>query len=245
MDLLEIDSLGLYFGDPYVINENISVLQPTIGDIAQYGERKYFSIVHTITAIPSDMKSQLWDLGIDWEEISDFELFMMLAPTLDVETTRIILGDVNLSKLKPYKNNQNDQIVLADRETGLVIDMLIYERIVNYLRKVHGLKKKVEHAGNKYTKRILIDEDRKQIEINKNKPYKSFLTPLVSSVKCRMGYTKDYVRNMQVYEFFDDIARLNVINNSDALLRGMYSGMIDTKKIKKSELNWMRELDKD
>mgnify|MGYP000219876008 FL=1 len=50
---------------------------------------------------------------------------------------------------------------------------------------------------------------------------------------------------MQVYEFFDDIARLNVINNSDALLRGMYSGMIDTKKIKKSELNWMRELDKD
>ena len=60
-----------------------------------------------------------------------------------------------------------------------------------------------------------------------------------------MGYTKDYVRNMQIYEFMDDVARLNVINNSDALLRGMYSGMIDTKKIKKSELNWMRELDKD
>ena len=96
-----------------------------------------------------------------------------------------------------------------------------------------------------YTKRFLTDKDRTQIEINKNKPYKSFLTPLVSSVKCRMGYTKDYVRNMQIYEFMDDVARLNVINNSDALLRGMYSGMIDTKKIKKSELNWMRELDKD
>ena len=77
MDLLEIDSLGLYFGDPYVINENISVLQPTIGDIAQYGERKYFSVVHTITAIPSDMKSQLWDLGIDWNKISDFSLFFL------------------------------------------------------------------------------------------------------------------------------------------------------------------------
>ena len=123
--------------------------------------------------------------------------------------------------------------------------MLIYERIVNYLRKVHGLKKKVEHAGNKYTKKILIDEDRMRIEANKNKLYKSFLTPLISSVKCRMGYTKDYVRNMQVFEFFDDVQRLNVINNADALLRGMYSGMIDTKKINKQELNWMRELDKD
>lgn len=245
MDLLQVDTLGLYFGDPYVINDNISVLQPSIGDIAQYGEKKYFSMIHTITAISSDLKSQLWDMGLDWEEVSDFQLFMMLAPTLSVEATRIVLGDVDLSKLKPYQNNQNGQIVLADKETGLVIDMLIYERIVNYLRKVHGLKKKVERAGNKYTKKILIEEDRKQIEINKNKPYKSFLTPLVSSVKCRMGYTKDYVKNMQVYEFFDDVQRLNVINNSDALLKGMYSGMIDTKKINKKDLNWMRELDKD
>lgn len=245
MDLLQVDTLGLYFGDPYVINGSISVLQPSIGDIAQYGEKKYFSMIHTITAISSDLKSQLWDMGLDWEEVSDFQLFMMLAPTLSVEATRIVLGDVDLSKLKPYQNNQNGQIVLADKETGLVIDMLIYERIVNYLRKVHGLKKKVERAGNKYTKKILIEEDRKQIEINKNKPYKSFLTPLVSSVKCRMGYTKDYVKNMQVYEFFDDVQRLNVINNSDALLKGMYSGMIDTKKINKKDLNWMRELDKD
>lgn len=253
MDLLEVDTLGLYFGDPYVINDNISVLQPTIGQIADFGERNYFSVVHTLTAIPSDMKSQLWDLKdnngnscrIDWEEISDFDLFMMLAPTLNPDSTRIVLGDLDLSQMKPYMNNQNGQPVLANKETGVIIDMLIYERIVNYLRKVHGLKKKVEHAGNKYTKKILIDEDRKQIEMNKNKPYKSFLTPLVSSVKCRMGYTKDYVRNMQVYEFFDDIARLQVINNADALLRGMYSGMIDTKKIDKKELNWMKDLDTD
>lgn len=39
MDLLELDTLGLYFGDPYIINENISVLQPTIGDISKYGEK--------------------------------------------------------------------------------------------------------------------------------------------------------------------------------------------------------------
>ena len=71
MDLLELDTLGLYFGDPYVINDYITVYQPTIGEVAKYGERKYFSMVHTLTAIPSDMKSQLFDLGIDWEEISD------------------------------------------------------------------------------------------------------------------------------------------------------------------------------
>ena len=202
--LFEIDSLGLYMGDPYVINENIVIKQPTVGEIAEYGERKYYSMVHTITAIPSDMKSQLHDMGLDYEKVEDFELFMMLAPTLSQESTEILFGDIDLSQLKPYKNPQNDMIVLADIETGLVIDSLIYERIVSYLRQVHGLKKKVEKAKNAMTKRVLIEEDRRNIALNKNKPYKSFLTPLVSAVKVRMGYTKDYVRNMQIFEFTDD-----------------------------------------
>ena len=241
--LFEIDQLQLYFGDPYVINEHITILQPNIGQIMEYGERKYYSMIHTITAIPSDMKSQLFDMGLDYEKIEDFELFTMLAPTLQKESTSIIFGDIDFTKLKLYRNPQNDLVVLADKETGLVIDKLIYERIANYLRSVHGLKKKVEKAKNAMTKKILIEEDRRNIAMNKNKPYKSFLTPLVSAVKVRMGYTKDYVRNMGIYEFTDDIARLQIINNADALLRGMYSGMIDTKKIDKKELNWMKEIE--
>ena len=46
---------------------------------------------------------------------------------------------------------------------------------------------------------------------------------------------------MWLYELFDDLNRLQIIVNSDALLKGMYSGMIDTKKINKSELNWLRD----
>ena len=242
--LLEADQLQLYFGDPYVVNDNITIYQPNIGQIMTYGERKYYSMVHTITAIPSDMKSQLADMKLHYEEVEDFQLFMMLAPTLSKESTSILFGDIDFSELKPIQNPQNGQIVLANRETGLVIDVLLYEKIVNYLRQVHGLKKKVEKAKNARTKKILIEEDRRNIEMNKNKPYKSFLTPLVSAVKVRMGYTKEYVRNMGIYEFTDDVQRLQIIHNADALLHGMYGGMIDTKKINKNELNWMRELDK-
>ena len=243
--LFEIDQLQLYFGDPYVINNNITIFQPTVGEIMKYGEKKYYSMVHTLTAISSDMKSQLDDIGLDYEQVEDFQLFMMLAPTLSQESTSILFGDIDFTKLKIYKNPENGLPMLANKERGLKIDALIYERIVNYLRKVHGLKKKVEHAANRRTKMVLIEEDRRNIELNKNKPYKSFLTPLVSSVKVRMGYTKDYVRDMGIVEFMDDVQRLQIINNADALLHGMYSGMIDTKKINKNEINWMRELDKD
>lgn len=243
--LFEIDELGLYMGDPYAVNEYLTITQPTVGQIADYGEKKYYSMVHTICAIPSDMKSQLDDLGLDYEKLEEYQLFTMLAPTLPKESTSILFGDVDFSKLKLISNPENGQQVLVNRDPFVVIDIIAYEKIVNYLRKAHGLKKKVEHAANKYTKRILIEEDRKNIELNKTKPYKSFLTPLVSSVKVRMGYTKDYVRNMGIVEFMDDVQRLQIIHNADALLHGMYGGMIDTKKIDKKELNWMRELNKD
>lgn len=241
-DIFEVDPLQLYFGDDYIINDKIKIKQAKIGDIVDFGEAKYFSVVHTLTAIPSDLKSKLWDMGLDWMEIEDFELFMMLAPTLSKENTELLFGDLDFTKLKPYRNKENGDIVLADLESGVKIDKLIYLRIVNYLRNVHNITPKIERAANKTTKQILIDEDRMKIRLNQEKPFKSYLLPLISSVKVRMGYTKDYVRNEGFVEFFDDLARLQIINNADHLLAGCYSGMIDTKKINKADLNWLKEI---
>ena len=239
---LDIDELQLYIGDDYIINDNIKILQPKIKDIAEFGEKNFFSMVHTITAIPSDMKSQLWDMGLDWCEVEDFELFMMLVQTLTPDRTSILFGDLDFSKLKPFRNNQNGDIVLADKETGLIIDKMIYLRIVSYLRKAFNITPKVEKAANKMTKKILIDEDRAKIEFNKDKPFKSYLLPLISSVKVKQGYTKDYVLNMGYVEFMNDVARLQVIHDADHLLSGVYAGTIDLKKIDKKSLNWMCEL---
>lgn len=181
-------------------------------------------------------------MGLDWCEVDDFELFMMLAQTLTLDRTYILFGDLDFSKLRPFKNNQNGDIVLADKDTGIIIDKMIYLRIMSYLRKLHNLKPKVEKAANKMTKKVLIEEDRQKILHAKDKPFKSYLLPLISSVKVKQGYTKDYVRSMGLYEFFDDVARMQIINNADHLLSACYAGTIDMKKINKAELNWMKEL---
>ena len=239
---MDVDELQLYFGDEYAINDKIIIYQPTIREIVRFGEKDFFSVVHTITAIPSDMKSQLWDMELDWMEVEDFELFMMLAQTLTLDRTSILFGDLDFQKLKPFRNNQNGDIVLADKETGVIIDKMVYLRIVGYLRKAFNITPKIEKAANKMTKKILIDEDRRKIELNKNKPFKSFLLPMISSVKVKQAYTKEYVLNMGYVEFMDDVARLQVIHNADHLLSGVYAGTIDVKKINKAELNWMKEL---
>jgi hypothetical protein len=240
-DLINVDYLKLYFGDPYVVNKYITIYQPTIGDIIEYGEREYFSMVQTITAIPSEMKSSLWDSGLDWTQVSDFQLFMMLSKSLSQKQTKISLGDIDLQKMIIVENRQNGEPMMINPETGAIIDELAYKTMSAYLCKLHNLTKKVEKAGNKFTKQVLIDEDRQKKEYGAKQPYKSFLMPLISSVKVRQAYTKDYIRNMGLQEFFDDVNRLQIIVNTDALLSGAYSGMMDTSKIKKSQFNWMRE----
>ena len=240
---LDVDDLKLYIGDDFVINNYIKIFQPTIRQIAEFGEKDFFSVVYTITAIPSDMKSQLWDAGFDWMEVDDFELFMMLAPTLTIDKTRILFGDIDFTRFgifpHPYAEGE---VALIHKDTRVIIDKMVYLQIVSYLRKAFNITPKIEKAANKMTKKILIEEDRKKIEFNKNKPFKSYLLPLISSVKVKQGYTKEYVLNMGYVEFMDDLDRLQVIHNADHLLSACYAGTIDMKKVNKSELNWLREI---
>ena len=240
---LDVESLFLYFGDDYVINDQIKLRQPTIGQVADYGESSYFSMIHTLTAIPSDVKSMLWDqMQIYWTEIEDFDLFIMFSQTMTPDKTGIIFGDLDFSKLKPYRHPQNDEIILADKENGIIIDKLIYMRMMTFLRKLHNITPKPEKAKGKRAREAMIDEDRRNREYNKDKPFRSYLLPLISAVKVKQGYTKDYVRNMGLFEFFDDLSRMQVIDSANHLLNGMYCGMADLSKVDKKEFNWLREL---
>ena len=114
----EVSDLELYFGDDYVINDMIKIHQPTIGEVVNYNEAQYFSTVHTLTAIPSDLKSQLWDMGLDWCEVEDFELFMMLSQTMTPDRTALLFGNIDFS------NNKNVAIfstMLACGVSGFAI----------------------------------------------------------------------------------------------------------------------------
>lgn len=240
---LDVDSLFLYFGDDYIINNKIKLMQPTIGQIVDYGEASYFSMIHTLTAIPSDVKAMLWDqMELDWTQIEDFELFSMFSQTMTPDKTGIIFGDLDFSKMKPYRHPQNDEIVLADKEAGIIIDKLIYMRMMAFLRKLHNITPKPERAKGKRAKQAMIDEDRRNHELNKDKPFRSYLLPLISAIKVKQGYTRDYVRNMGLFEFFDDVARTQIIDNANHLLNGAYCGMADLSKVDKKQFNWMREL---
>ena len=56
-----IESLRVFRGRDYVINDGIRIRQPNIGEIEEYGEKKYFSLIRGLTATPADRKVEIWD----------------------------------------------------------------------------------------------------------------------------------------------------------------------------------------
>ena len=82
--MFEIDELKIYKGDDIRITDKIVVIQPTIDQIMEFGEKRYFQTVHCLTGVGADFKWQLWDyFGIDYTTIDDFELFKkIIFPSL-------------------------------------------------------------------------------------------------------------------------------------------------------------------
>lgn len=74
--MFDVDDLKIYRGSDIRITDKIIVTQPTIDQIIEFGEKRYFSTVHTLTGVGADFKWQLWDyFDTDYTTIDDFDLF--------------------------------------------------------------------------------------------------------------------------------------------------------------------------
>lgn len=82
--MYEVDELKIYRGSDIPITPKITITQPTLQQIIDFGESKYFNVVYTITGAPADFKWQLLDyMDIDYTEIDDYTLFVKYVwPTL-------------------------------------------------------------------------------------------------------------------------------------------------------------------
>lgn len=264
----KISELQLFFGDPYQVSDKIQVLQPTIGGILEYdkqfGESEFWAMLNVFIGNTTSYRLLLWDMGVDWNEITDFQLFSLLIKTLKVENTAILFGDLDLSSFDSYiktlpnegdednknEDNENDsekekqEIILYQPELDIEINEEIYNNIALYIRTMFNIFPKVEKARGKTTKRWIIEEDRMNLANAKKENTTSTFLPLIESCCCHAGfkYKKNELREVGIFEFMRSVQRLQIYESTTALLKGMYSGFIDTKGIDKEEFDFMREI---
>lgn len=248
-ELQNNDELKIYRGEDYVVSEHIIIHQPSLNEITSYGEREYYSMIYQLTATPQTMKVQLWDMEIDYTQITPFELFCyMIYKLYPQEKTSILFGNLDLTKFQLLQRRDNDALLLYQiiDNAPVVIDEFTYHIITDYLRKVHLIQKDEKLPANEATKMILIEDDREEWERNRNKEYHSQLKNLISSmINCEgFKYNHSQVWDMKINAFMDSVKRISKIKNADLLLQSGYSGFgVNLKDIDKRQLDWQGELD--
>ena len=262
--IYDFDELKMYFGEDYWVTDKICIKIPTIGDILEFGDTRFYKTLNLFCSNPTSLRLQLWKSKVDWNTISDFELFsQIIIKNFEPEDTCLLFGDLNFSWFELAHDPEKDCDLLVyiprDKDGNLtpvkyddtaIIDEFVYSKMIKYLCTVFNLHFKVEHAKNKATKEAMIWEDEMNLanEERKNKDKdtsKSFLLPLISSMVNHPGfkYKTSELKEIGIYQFMDSVKRLQTYESVTALMKGMYSGFMDSSKINiQKDLNWCRDL---
>ena len=242
------DELQIYRGKDFIVSKHIVIHQPTLDEICDMGESKYYQMVYNFTSTPQSLKAQLWKMGIDYTEITPYMLFyILLYRVYDKTHTSILFGDLDFKKFGVNKHDDGS-IYLSQYIDGdeVIIDEYTYNVIMDYLRGVHFIEKDERMPANESTKMILIEDALDELNRKDREEHHSQLTNLISALTNSEGfkYNHSQVWDMKINAFMDSVKRIAKIKNAELLLQSGYSGFgINLKEINKKELDWLGELE--
>lgn len=244
----EFDLLKLYFGEDYKINDRITIHQPTIQDVLNMGETVFYATIAPFTSNTTSFRVQLYDLGIYWNDITDFELFSLLIKTIKYENIKIFFGDFDITsfELMAKINEKGEEIpVLFSEKLNYEMDEETYLHIRRYFCFMFNVKLEREIVKNKALGAEIIAKEK--ADIARKKAEMKGTTSLIQMISFALNhpgfkYKKNELREVCYVEFLDSIKRLQVYESTRALTQGSYSGFCDVSKVPKEEFNFMRNV---
>lgn len=235
---------GLLYKNEYAISDKIKITIPKVRDLIK-DEASYYSNITLITATPYDMMVQLDDIGIDFTKIDDFELFCAIFNQLAESDTSLIFGDLNLTNFIPARINGSDEIILYDEINDITIDKTIYSQICEVLRLIHGYKRVDKRPANEEAKKFMIERarikqkrERRKSKIKTTTQLEDLIISLVNTTEFPYNYQS--VLDLTIYQFNSSLYQIIDKVRFDNLMIGCYAGTIDTDKLSKDELSWIK-----
>lgn len=222
------------------ITEQISIVIPTVGDILDH-EDDYYALVSMLTAMPIDFMVQLDDMGVDFSTINEYELFLILFGTIREMDTKLIFGDLDLSRFELAKHIESGMPVIYDEADDIVIDRVVHTKIANTLREIHHMEKDVRKPGNEDAKEYMLERARKKLKRRKKRKEKSQLQQMIVAMVNTEQFKYDFrgVRDLTIYQFNESVRQIQHKIDYDNKMHGIYAGTVDPKKINQEDLNWL------
>ena len=233
-------TLNLLYQKQYKINDSIKVVIPTVGQIIE-DEDAYYGMITVFTAMPIDLMVQLDDMGIDFTEITDYDLFLILFNSLKTQRTDLLFGDLDLSKFRLTQNEQTGNIFLLNSEDHIVIDKNVYQQVSAVLRKIHHIDKNRRKPANLEAKDYMLQRAREKQRRNRSRKIQSQLESLVVAMVNAPEFKYDYesTKELTIYQFNESVRQIINRVNYDNRMFGVYSGTINAKEMSQDDFNWL------
>lgn len=233
-------TLNLLYENEYAINDKIKVVIPTVGQVLD-NEDEYYSMVTAFTAMPIDLMVQLDDMKIDFEKITDYDLFIILFNGLRLQNVGLILKDIDFSKFILDIDEEKQELFLIDEENNIKIDRSVYLQISAVLRKIHNIKKNIRKPGNKDARDYMLKRAREKMKRAKNRKTESQTESLIVALVNAPEFKYDYqsVRDLTIYQFNKSLYQIvNRVDYNNRMV-GIYTGNINPKDMSQDDLNWL------
>lgn len=234
---------NLLYSDHIKVDDEITLTIPTVGEVIK-SDGLYDAIVSTFTATPRDLMVELDDLGIDYNEIEEYDLFLMLSESLKTMDTSILFGGLNFSRYN-IAESPSGEIILLNEDTGNYIDKFKYMYLCDTLCKINFITRNNKKAGNNAAKSYLIQKERRKKKRAKRKakkqenPINGLIISLVNTAEFKYDYST--VLDLTIYQFNASLHQIIDKVNFDKLMIGVYAGTVDTKGMSPKRLSWIKQ----
>lgn len=245
------DKLKMYFGEDYTIN-GITISIPTIGDILEIGEARFYQAVSPFLNNPTSIRVLLYDaFKMDWNKTKDIEVFYIMSQMVkDKEPLKLLFKDISFEDFKLINAKKNEfekdykWLALVSPSQNILIYEDQYLEIAEFIRDMLNVHPKTEKAKGKTTKHWMLQEDRMKAEQNQNEENKSTLLPLVSACVNHPGfkYKLEELKQVNICQFMDSVQRIQKYEQGVAAMHGIYGGFVNAKDIPQDLINFMSDL---
>lgn len=225
----------------YPINDKISLHIPTLGEILG-DEIIHYNIVQNLIATPYDMVVEFEEWGIDYFEVDEFRLFSEIFMGLKNHDTSLIFDNLDISGFQLFNYKDSEELFLYSQKQDIIIDKKVQQEIANAIGKIYSLKKSTKKIANAWALEAIVDRTRQKRNINKRKGNKPYLENLLVRMVNKEGFKYNFETSMDlnIYAFNKCVESIQVIQNYELTMQGIYSGSINYKDLKdKESLNWL------
>lgn len=242
---MNLEKLSLIGRKSYKYNDNIIMNIPTLKQVRGDNEEEenlFWGDVNMFVQTPSDMISELDSMGMDFEQLSDYDLFTLFFmikkendnPHKSILFQNFSLWDLNLQEI-------DGKFVLQDTDGNIIIDETIYDDISKIISMLTGHKKTPKKKfGNAFAKKKRIEHDYKQKEKIKsdNDRHSNVLDGIILRLVCNANFPYNF-ETIQDVTIYDLIFSLKQIDKDIEVTDLMQTRLVgnDLSKVSKEQLS--------